>query len=346
MYLTLAALFWAGNFVVGEAVLKTMAPLELTFWRWALAALPLILLAHVIERPDWIASLKRWPILLLLSVLGMSGYTLLLCSALQHTSALNASLVTAANPALIVLMAVILLGDRPRPLNWAGIALGLLGVLLVLTGGELPKLLTLSLGPGELLMLGAITVWGLYTIIARRLNVPAITSTAIQVTLAAVMLSPFALASRAEFPGTAPEIWSLAFVALFPSLGSYLLWNLALKTTTAANAGNYLNLIAVFTAIITLLMGQPITLPQILGGVLVISGVLLTSVGKGRLASGQRVPSGQHGLDRAGSGADASGSQGVDVGTTPDSGTGTGVSHDAGAQANPGSGVGDIRSRD
>ncbi|MFP5367240.1 MAG: EamA family transporter, partial [Actinomycetes bacterium] len=67
--------------------------------------------------------------------------------------------------------------------------------------------------------------------------------------------------------------------AVFPSLGSYLLWNLALKRTTAANAGNYLNLIAVFTAVITVVLGQPITAPQILGGALVISGVLLTSAG-------------------------------------------------------------------
>jgi drug/metabolite transporter (DMT)-like permease len=236
-------------------------------------------LAQAVERPDWRAVLRRWPVLLLLSSLGMSGYTLLLYSALQDTSALNASLVTAANPALIMVLAVVLLRDRPRPLSWVGIALGLLGVLLVLTGGELQRLLTFSINKGELLILGAITVWGLYTIIARRLSIPAITSTAVQVAMAAVVLSPLALVTGAGLPGTPSEGWSLAFIALFPSLGSYLLWNLALKRTTAANAGNYLNLIAVFTAIITVVLGQPITVPQVLGGVLVISGVLLTSAG-------------------------------------------------------------------
>jgi drug/metabolite transporter (DMT)-like permease len=218
-------------------------------------------------------------VLLLLSSLGMSGYTLLLYSALQHTSALNASLVTAANPALILVLAVVLLRDRPRPLSWAGIALGLSGVLLVLTGGNLQRLLTFSINTGELLIVGAITVWGLYTIIARRLSIPAITSTAVQVAMAAVILLPFAVATGAGLPATASEGWSLAFIAVFPSLGSYLLWNLALKRTTAANAGNYLNLIAVFTAIITVALGQPVTVPQVVGGVLVISGVLLTSAG-------------------------------------------------------------------
>ncbi|MGF9646869.1 DMT family transporter [Pseudarthrobacter oxydans] len=279
VYLILANLFWAGNFVVGQAAMKTMEPLQLTFWRWVLAAVPLLVLAHTVERPDWRAVLRRWPVLLLLSSLGMSGYTLLLYSALQHTSALNASLVTAANPALIMVLAVVLLRDRPRPLSWVGIGLGLLGVLLVLTGGELQRLLTFSINRGELLILGAITVWGLYTIIARRLSIPAITSTAVQVAMAAVVLSPLALVAGAGLPGTPSEGWSLAFIALFPSLGSYLLWNLALKRTTAANAGNYLNLIAVFTAVITVALGQPISVPQVIGGVLVISGVLLTSAG-------------------------------------------------------------------
>jgi drug/metabolite transporter (DMT)-like permease len=280
VYLILANLFWAGNFVVGQAAMKTMEPLQLTFWRWALAAVPLLLLAQAVDRPDWLAVLRRWPVLLLLSALGMSGYTLLLYSALQHTSALNASLVTAANPALIMVLAVVLLKDRPGPVSWLGIALGLAGVLMVLTGGDLSRLLTFSINTGELLIVAAITVWGFYTIIARRLALPAITATAVQVAMAAVVLAPIAAATGAGLPSTPAEGWSLAFIALFPSLGSYLLWNLALKRTSAANAGNYLNLIAVFTAIITVLLGQPITAAQVLGGILVISGVLLTSAGQ------------------------------------------------------------------
>ncbi len=279
-FLILATLFWAGNFVVGQAAVQSMAPLQLTFWRWTLAALPLLFLAHVVDRPDWRAVLRHWPALLLLSALGMTAYTLLLYSALQHTSALNASLVTAANPVLIMVLAAVLLKDRPRPLGWIGLALGLAGVLLVLTGGQLQRLLTFSLGAGELLILTAITVWALYTVLARRVAVPAVTSTALQAAIAAVALAPVAVVTGAGFPSTQSGTWSLAFIAVFPSLGSYLLWNLALKRTSAANAGNYLNLIAVFTAIITVLLGQPITAAQIAGGVLVISGVLLTGAGQ------------------------------------------------------------------
>ena len=276
LYLVLATLFWSGNFIVGQAAVASMTALDLTFWRWTLAAVPLLLLAHFAEKPDWRAVLSRWPALLLLSVLGMSGYTLLLYGALGHTSAVNAALITAANPALIVVMAIVLLGERTTRLGWLGICLGLLGVLLVLTRGELQRALSVSLNIGELMMIGAIIVWGLYTIIARRLGVPAITATAVQVAMAAATLAPFALALNVRLPETTSEAWSLAYIVVFPSLGAYLFWNIALKTTPPGIAGNYLNLIVVFTAVITVTLGTPLTPVQIGGGILVIAGVLLT----------------------------------------------------------------------
>lgn len=278
LYLVLATLFWSGNFVVGQAAVASMTPLDLTFWRWTLAALPLLALAHFVEKPDWRAVLRRWPVLLLLSALGMSGYTLLLYGALGYTSAMNASLITAANPALIVVMAIFLLGERTTRLGWLGIGLGLLGVLLVLTRGELQRVFSLSINAGELLMIGAIVVWGSYTIIARRLDIPAIAATAVQVTMATVTLAPFALAMHVRLPETPAEGWSLAYIAVFPSLGAYLFWNLALKTTPPGTAGNYLNLMVVFTAVITVALGTPLTLVQVAGGIMVVAGVLLTGI--------------------------------------------------------------------
>jgi drug/metabolite transporter (DMT)-like permease len=126
-------------------------------------------------------------------------------------------------------------------------------------------------------MLGAIAVWGFYTIISRRLELPAIAATAVQVVMATVLLAPAAAAAGARFPSTAAEGWSIAYVAAFPSLGAYLCWNLALKTTPPGTAGNYLNLIVVFTAAITVLTGIPVTLTQAIGGLLVITGVVLAS---------------------------------------------------------------------
>ncbi|XTR52935.1 EamA family transporter [Pseudarthrobacter sp. So.54] len=111
-----------------------------------------------------------------------------------------------------------------------------------------------------------------------RLDVPAISATAVQVAIAAVMLAPFALAAQVRLPQTQAEAWSLAYIVVFPSLGAYLLWNIALKTTPPGTAGNYLNLIVVFTAVITVALGTPLTLVQVAGGIMVVVGVLLTGI--------------------------------------------------------------------
>ena len=118
----------------------------------------------------------------------------------------------------------------------------------------------------------------------RALAITAIAATAVQVVIATVTLAPFALALHVRFPETPAEGWSLAYIAVFPSLGAYLFWNLALKTTPPGTAGNYLNLMVVFTAIITVALGTPLTLVQVVGGAMVVAGVLLTGFkGQARL---------------------------------------------------------------
>lgn len=73
--LTLAPLFWAGNMIVGKLVLTETDPVSLTFLRWLLAAGLLLAIAQLTERPDWRAALRRWPLLLALSALGMVSAT-------------------------------------------------------------------------------------------------------------------------------------------------------------------------------------------------------------------------------------------------------------------------------
>jgi len=278
VYLVLATLFWAGNYVVGETAVKSMEPLALTWWRWAFAVVPLLVLAHVVERPDWRAVAARWRILLAMGCLGMGAYALFLYGSLQYTTAVNASLINAANPALIVVFAVLLLRARPGRRGWAGVLLGLVGVLLVLSGGHLDHLLAVRFNVGDLLMLGAITVWALYTVLGRRVRLPAIASTAAQVVFALAAMAPFAAVFGVPLPAGAPGWASLGFVVLFPSIGSYLLWNAALRTVAPGSAGMFLNLITVFTALAAVLLGRPLAPVQVLGGVVVLGGMVLTSL--------------------------------------------------------------------
>ena len=288
--LVLATLMWAGNYVVGSIAVQTLSPVELTWLRWLIACLPLLILAQVVEKPDWRNVLRHWPRLLLLAALGVGGYNLLLYTALQYTTPQSAALINAANPAVMVVLAALLLRER---IGWRGIAgllLGLLGVLLIITNGALASVFTRTPNAGDVLMVAAIVVWSLYTIIGRGLPVPPITATAAQGTIVAVLLGPVALAGGASWPADAAIGWAVIFIAIFPSIGSYVLWNAALKSIPPGRAGLFLNLITVFTVIITVILGAQLTAPQLVGGVIVFAGVALSTLRPARSASAPAKP--------------------------------------------------------
>lgn len=282
--LVFATLFWAGNYVVGHLVVQAISPLDLTWWRWLLASVPLLVLALVVEKPDWRAVARQWPRLLLLAALGLAAYTLLLYGALQYTTPQSAALVNSANPAVMVVLAAVLLRERTGWRGLLGLVISLFGVLLVITDGALESVFARPLNLGDLIMLGAIVVWSLYTVLGRGLPVPPITATAVQSTMIAVLLTPFALAGGASWPTEAPVAWALVFIVVFPSIGSYVLWNIAVKSIPAGRAGLYLNLITVFTVAIAVALGAQLTLPQLLGGLIVFAGVALSSLRPARLA--------------------------------------------------------------
>jgi drug/metabolite transporter (DMT)-like permease len=207
---------------------------------------------------------------------------MLLYTALQYTTPQSASLINAANPAVMVVLAALLLRER---IGWRGIGglmLGLVGVLLIITDGALATALSRTPNAGDVLMVGAIVVWSLYTIVGRRLPVPPITATAVQATLVALLLAPFALLGGVTWPADAGVGWAVIFIAIFPSIGSYVLWNVALTSIPASRAGLFLNLITVFTVIIAVVLGAQLTPAQIVGGLIVFAGVALSTLRVGK----------------------------------------------------------------
>ncbi|MFC7848596.1 DMT family transporter [Arthrobacter sp. NPDC057388] len=274
-----ATLFWAGNYIVGAGAVESIDPLSLVLLRWSLALLPLLAIAQIAERPQWRQVLAAWPWLLALSMFGLLGYNLLLYTALEHTDAFSASLINAFNPALITLAAAAFLRERLTRRAVGGVLIALAGVLLVLSNGDAGKLLQAGFGTGELFMIGAIAAWSAYTITGRLAPpLPPITATAVQAAITVVVLTPLSLAGGGpSLPSPPDAVASLVFIALFPSVLSYLLWNRALTVIPAGTAGVFLNLITVFTALFTILAGHPYSIAQIAGGAVVIAGILLTS---------------------------------------------------------------------
>ena len=90
-------------------------------------------------------------------------------------------------------------------------------------------------------------------------------------------MTPVAVTSGLSWPRRTEAVLSVLFIAVFPSIDSYLLWNTALRAVPASRAGVFLNLITVFTVTISLAAGQSLSLIQLGGGILVFAGIALVA---------------------------------------------------------------------
>lgn len=281
LFLILANLFWAGNYIFGKLVVTELSPLQITFSRWTIAVCLLFPIAHLLEKPSWKMVFKKWRILLAMGLLGAMGYNLLLYEALHYTTSLNASLVNAMNPALIALCAALFLRESITPPRIIGLLISFIGVLVVLTNGHLWLVFQNKYNLGDLIMLGAISIWTIYSLLGRSIkSIPPIASTAVSAFLGLLVLLPFFLMSDMKFPLSQSATIGILYIGIFPSVGSFIFWNSAIREIDASRSGIYMNLITVFTAIISVLIGNPINPSQIFGGLLVFTGVYITTLKK------------------------------------------------------------------
>ncbi|OQP01018.1 DMT family transporter [Geobacillus sp. 44B] len=279
IFLVLANLFWAGNYLFGKYVVTEIGPLWLTFIRWSIAFLFLLPISYFLERPRYGEIMKQfWLPLSITGILGIIGYNLLLYGALKYTSPMNAAIVNALNPAIIVILSYFLLKERMTFVNVIGFIVSLAGVLFILTNGHLQWIFQTSYNRGDLMMLLAGVVWALYSIIGKKLAVPPITATTCSVFYSILLLFPFLFLQPFPLAELSGKQWiGISYICLFPSVFSFLFWNMSVKKVGPSYAGIYLNLIAVFTAMITFLLGGKISAPQLIGGAFVLIGVYLAT---------------------------------------------------------------------
>ncbi|HCD2819132.1 TPA: DMT family transporter [Enterobacter hormaechei] len=272
-----ANLFFSGNYMLGGLAMSALPLMSLMFIKWFTASVPMLLIAHYVERPEWGQVLKSWRKILLLGSLGIAGYGFMFYQALSQTTPLNASLINAFNPALIALASALILRERLSRKAFGGIVLAFCGVTWVLTNGHPGVIFAHEMNQGDLWMLGVIACWAAYTIIARKgSDVPPLTSVALQMTFFTLCMTPYAAIHGITLPHTADVAWSMAYIAVFPSAVAFALWNYAARNVSPGVAGQSLNLTVPFIAIMTLLSGGSISAVDVMGGALILTGVYLT----------------------------------------------------------------------
>jgi drug/metabolite transporter (DMT)-like permease len=282
LLLTLANLFWAGNWIISRAFRSELPPVALSFWRWVVALLCLLTLSLPHVRRDWAQLRAAWPWLLLFGALGTGGYNVLVYGGLQYTTAINGTLLNSFIPVMIVLISWLLLGKRLHGREAAGILISLVGVLAIVAHGELRRLRELALNVGDLWILASVLAWSAYTLLLpRRPRVHALAFlTAISVT-GLIFLFPFYLWEMAQGRHVIPTPGALAgivYTGVFPAFLGYILWNRGVAEVGPARAGLFMHLVPAFGILLSMVFLGETPAPYHAFGIgLIFAGIWLNT---------------------------------------------------------------------
>ncbi len=169
----LTSLLFAGSFAAGKYTTDEMGPLLITLLRYLIASAFLQLLIWYRGDIGLRIGSATWSdkcCLFLLGTSGVMGYHFFFFSSLRYTAVANSAIINAFNPVVTGLLAAVILKEKLALRNYVGGAIAILGVLVLLTGGNLFSLLQLQFNQGDLLMLCAVFCWAGYSILLRHLG--------------------------------------------------------------------------------------------------------------------------------------------------------------------------------
>ena len=254
--LVLAVFFWSGNFIVGRAVYPSVPPIALAFWRWTVAFLVLLPFVLPRLRQDWPAIRGSWPVLLLLSALGVASFNTLLYAGLQWTIAINAFLIQSTMPVVIVGLSALVFRERITIVQSIGIPVALSGAAIIGAEGNIGVFRFVSVDAGDALIVIAVFCYAAYSVLLRlRPAIHPLSFVATTFLMASLTLLPFYIWETSSVRSadlSVSAVSAIIYVAVFPSIVSFICFNRGVELIGANQAGLFIYLMPVFGSVMAI----------------------------------------------------------------------------------------------
>ena len=274
----LATFTWATNMVLGRWLRDDIGPLTLAAARFLIASL--LYAALLQRRPPEERRLgqDRW-LLLGMALSGVAVFAPTLYLGLRYTTAINATLINGLGPLITGGVAALLIREAMSGRQAAGAVVGLIGVAILISGGSLSFWQTMRSNVGDLIVLGAVALWGLYSVLGRQVmrHRSPLSTTA----MSAFLGLPFLLLAAAwelrTFPINASPTLILAvlYIGVAPTVIGFLSWNAGVRRLGASGAMVFYSTLPLYGALLGyLFLGESIGAFHLLGGALIIGGGL------------------------------------------------------------------------
>jgi drug/metabolite transporter (DMT)-like permease len=282
LLLSITALCWAGNAIVGRLAAGHIPPVTLAFLRWSLAFLTLLPFAWNHIRRDWNAIRGGLGAMVLLSFTGIGAFTSLQYWSLEYTQALNTLLLQSALPLFVAAWSLILLGVRLTLAQAIGVIVSLIGVLVIVLHGDLTTIATIDFNRGDLIFTVALIIFGLYSVMSlKRPAIHGLSFAAFTFGCGSACLIPALILElywRDPMRFDIPNLLTVLYVATFPSTIAYLCFNRGVALIGANRAAPFFHVVPVFGSIMAFVfLGERAQAFHIIGFALVLVGVFVAS---------------------------------------------------------------------
>ncbi len=253
--------------------------------RWAGVLVLLLLIARKPVRKDWRILSAHLRYIFILGTLGFTMFNALFYVAAHSTSAVNIGIIQGALPVFVLIGMFLVYGQRITPLQSAGVAATLLGVLIVATGGKLNELTELVFKRGDLLMIVACSLYAGYAVaLQRRPQVASLSLFTILAASAFISSLPLVAAEASlgglQWPGA--KGWLIvALITLFPSFIAQISFMHGVQLIGPGRAGIFVNLVPVFASLLAVIfLGEAFQVHHGVSLTLVLCGIGLSERGQ------------------------------------------------------------------
>ncbi len=279
-----ACVIWSGNFIVSRYAIQLAGPISLAFFRWSIATITMLPFAINNFKREKQLFKNNFSYFFWMALVGVALYNTMIYQAGHSTTAINMALFgSTIHPIVATLLAAWLVQEK---LNWksiAGIILGIIGILVLLSKGDLTTLLHFKIATGDLWMIGAGICFGTYNVFVRKKPIGISNNSFLLVLFAigTILLCPFAIY---EMNYIQPVHFNKQFLLIILYLGignstiAYLLWNNAIHRMGSAKTALFGTLIPFLSSIEALfILNEQFNIFQIISGVIIVSGIVINT---------------------------------------------------------------------
>jgi drug/metabolite transporter (DMT)-like permease len=284
IFLFLATLFWAGNFVVGKfASYHQIPPFSLNFYRWFFAWLILapFTIQEIIKKKTYI--IKNYKYYAILGITSVTIFNSIVYYSLNFTQVISGVLMISTIPVMIMFISSILKIEKTNIFQILGVACSFLGVILIVTKANFEILINLDFNKGDITMVLAMLSWATYSALLKKKKhaLSQLTLLEVIISFGFIFLIPiyfieYQIGYRISLDQNFFMI--LFYVVLFPGLASFIFWIKGVSLIGANRAGVFLHMMPILSAIMAMIIfNEKFMFYHMLGAIFILIGILLSN---------------------------------------------------------------------